>query len=97
METLVKLSFYSFTAATISLALAAVCYVAYAVGRVRLRQAALETSAGTRVTTQTAEFGPGAESLGRYATMLGWFGLVFQGLAIAFRTWAAETGPANMY
>lgn len=97
METLVKLSFYSFTAASISLGLASACYVAYAVGRVRLRRAALTTSAGTTVTTQTAEFGPGAESLGRYATMLGWFGVVFQALAIGFRSWAAEAGPANMY
>src|SRR5688572_479609 len=97
MEAFVKLSFYSCTAASISLALASVCYIAYAVGRVRLRRTALATSAGTTVTTQTAEFAPGAESLGRYATMLGWFGVFFQGLAILFRTLAAETGPSNMY
>jgi cytochrome c-type biogenesis protein CcsB len=96
MESLVKLSFYSFTAASISLTLAALCYVAYAVGRIRLRRATLATSAGTTVTTQMAEFAPGAESLGRYATMLGWFGVVFQALAIGFRTWAAKTGPSNM-
>ena len=97
MEALVKLSFYSFTAASISLALSALCYVAYAVGKVRLRRTALTTSAGTTVTAQTAEFAPGAESLGRYATMLGWFGVVFQALAIGFRVWAAEAGPSNMY
>jgi cytochrome c-type biogenesis protein CcsB len=97
MEALVELSFYSFTAASISLALSALCYVAYAVGKVRLRRTALTTSAGTTVTAQTAEFAPGAESLGRYATMLGWFGVVFQALAIGFRVWAAEAGPSNMY
>jgi ABC-type transport system involved in cytochrome c biogenesis permease subunit len=97
MEALVKLSFYCFTAASISLTLSAVCYVAFAVGRVRLKRAALATSAGTTMTAQTAEFGPGAESLGRYATMLAWFGVVFQGLAILFRSLAAKTGPANMY
>lgn len=96
-EALVKLSFYSFTAASISLGLSALCYVAYAVGKVRLRRTALATSAGTTLTAQTAEFAPAAESLGRYATMLGWFGVVFQALAIGFRVWAAEAGPSNMY
>ena len=33
MQALVMLSFYSFTAATLAYALAAICYVAYAVGR----------------------------------------------------------------
>ncbi len=97
MEALVKLSFYSFTAASFSLTLSAICYAVYAVGRVRVRRAAMATSAGTTVTAQTAEFGPGAESIGRYATMLGWFGVVFQGLAIGFRIWAAEAPPSNMY
>lgn len=97
MEALVKLSFYSFTAATIALGVAALCYVLHAVGRVRVRRAALATSAGTTVTAHTTEFGPGSESLARYGTMLGWFGVFFQGLAIVLRASAAKAGPSNMY
>ena len=37
MDTLVRLSFYSFAAATLAFVLAALCYLAYAVGRVRVR------------------------------------------------------------
>ena len=97
MEALVKLSFYSFTAASIALVAASVCYIVQAVGRVRVRRAALATSTGTTVTTHSAEFGPGSESLGRYGTMLGWFGVFFQGLSILLRSLAAEAGPSNMY
>lgn len=97
METLVRLSFYSFTAATIALAAASVCYIAQAVGRVRVRRAALTTGIGTTVTSHAAEFGPGAESLGRYGSMLGWFAVVFQALAIGLRAGARQTGPTNMY
>ncbi len=97
MEALVKLSFYAFTAATIALVSASVCYIVQAVGQVRVRRAMLATSTGQTVTTHSAEFGPGSESLGRYGTMLGWFAVVFQGLSILLRSWAAEAGPANMY
>ena len=38
MEALVRLSFYCFAAATIAFVASAACYLAYAVGRVRLRQ-----------------------------------------------------------
>ena len=97
MEALVKLSFYAFTAATIALISASVCYIVQAVGQVRVRRAMLATSTGQTVTTHSAEFGPGSESIGRYGSMLGWFAVVFQGLSIVLRTWAAEAGPANMY
>lgn len=97
METLVRLSFYSFTAATIALLAASACYVVQAVGRVRVRRAALTTGTGTTVTAHSAEFGPGSETFGRYGTMLGWFAVVFQALAIGLRAGARQTGPTNMY
>ena len=98
MEALVKLSFYCFAAASIALAASAVCYLAYAVGRVRLRQTALATSAGTTVVGRTAALEPGWSGAGRFGTMLAWFGVAFQGLSIALRTIAAERLPlSNMY
>ncbi|HEY7031845.1 MAG TPA: c-type cytochrome biogenesis protein CcsB [Thermomicrobiales bacterium] len=98
MEGLVKLSFYCFTAASIALAGATVCYLVYAIGRIRVRQAMLATSAGTTMTTTSAEFGPGSVGAGRFGTLLAWFAVFFQGLAVLFRTIAAGRGPySNMY
>src|SRR3712207_5344924 len=98
MEALVKLSFYCFAAASIALASSAVCYLAYAVGRVRVRQATLATSAGTTVVGRTAALEPGSPGAARFGTMLAWFGVVFQGLSIGLRTAAAERLPlSNMY
>ena len=98
MEGLVKLSFYCFTAAAIALASSAVCYVAYAIGRVRLRQAVMQTSAGTTFSTSSAEFGPGAVGIGRYGTLLAWFGVAFSGLSVGLRSIVAGRLPlSNMY
>lgn len=98
MEGLVKLSFYCFTAASLSLFSAAVLYTIYSVGRVRLRRDVMATSAGTTVSSTTAEFAPGSSSAGRFATMLTWFALLFSGLAVLTRTLATQRGPySNMY
>ena len=98
MEALVKLSFYCFAAASIALAASAVCYLAYALGRVRVRRTALATSAGTTIVGRTAAWEPPALGVGRFGTMLAWFGVVFQGLAIGLRTIAAGRLPvSNMY
>ena len=102
MEALVKLSFYCFAAASIALAASAVCYLAYAVGRVRVRRTALVTSTGTTAgglwAGRTAALEPAQLGVGRFGTMLAWFGVVFQGLSIALRTIAAGRLPvANMY
>ncbi|HET8524828.1 MAG TPA: cytochrome c biogenesis protein CcsA, partial [Thermomicrobiales bacterium] len=98
MEGLVKLSFYCFTAASISLAGAALAYVVYAIGRIRLRRAVLATSAGTTITSSSAEFGPGSVSAGRFGTLLAWFAVFFQGLAVLFRIIASHRGPySNMF
>ena len=98
MEAIVKLSFYVYAPASIALAASAVCYLAYATGRVRVRRVALATSTGSTVVGQTASLGPGAVGAGRFGTMLAWFGVVFQGLSIALRTAAAGRLPlSNMY
>jgi cytochrome c-type biogenesis protein CcsB len=98
MDALVKLSFYCFTAASIAIAGAAICYVAYGIGRVRLRRTVLATSAGTTVSNASAELLPASSTLGRYGSMLAWFGVTFQLLAVVLRAIAAGRGPyANMY
>ncbi|MGH2557808.1 MAG: c-type cytochrome biogenesis protein CcsB [Thermomicrobiales bacterium] len=98
MDGLVKLSFYCFTAASISLAGAAICYVVYAVGRIRVRRTVLATTAGTTYTSSSTEFGPGSIAASRFGTLLAWFGVVFQALAVLLRVIAADRGPySNMY
>jgi cytochrome c-type biogenesis protein CcsB len=98
MDALVRLSFYCFTAATIAFVAAAFCYLAYAIGRIRLRHAALTTSAGTTVVATAAEFDPASPSVGRFATLLAWFGVTFQALSILLRVIAAGRPPlSNMY
>ncbi len=98
MEGLVKLSFYNFTAASLSLFVSAILYIVYSVGMIRLRRSVMATSAGTTFTSTTAEFGPGSSSVGRFASMLMWFGLVFSGLSVLTRTLATQRGPySNMY
>ena len=98
METLVRLSFYCFTAATIAFAASALCYVAYAIGRVRLRQTTLATNAGTTMVAHEASLEPTSLGIGRFATLLAWFGVAFQVASILFRTVAGGRLPlSNMY
>ncbi len=98
MEALVKLSFYCFAASSISLAAASFCYVAYAVGRIRVRSTAWATNTGTTISGHAAEFRPGSTGTGRFATMLAWFGMAFAGLAVLLRSIAAERLPvSNMF
>ena len=98
MEALVKLSFYCFTAATISLALSALAYVGFAVARIRIRQTSLTTPQGQTFTATTAEYGVGYEGLGRFGSLLLWFTVVFTALAILLRGLAADRVPiSNMY
>ena len=92
MESLVRLSFYCFAAATIAFVASAACYLAYAVGRVRLRQRTLATSAGTTLVAHEASLEPAALGVGRFATLLAWFGVAFQAASILLRTVAG--GPA---
>ena len=98
METLVRLSFYCFAAATIAFAASAVCYLIYAIGRVRLRQTALATNAGPTMLAHEASLEPASLGIGRFATLLAWFGIAFQAASIVFRTIAGGRLPlSNMY
>jgi ABC-type transport system involved in cytochrome c biogenesis permease subunit len=98
MESLVRLSFYCFTAATLAFVAAAACYLAYAVGRVRLRHAALATSAGATLLGPRASLEAPAQGIGGFATLLAWFGVAFQFLSILLRSIAAGRLPlSNMY
>lgn len=98
METLVKLSFYCFAASSLALGAATLSYILYSVGRVRVRRATMATSAGTTVTSSTADFLPGNIGAGQFGTLLTWFGGIFAFLAVLFRTIAAERLPlSNMY
>ena len=98
MDVLVRFSFYCFTAATIAMVASALSYLGYAVGRVQVRQARVQTSAGSAVIGSSAEFGPPSSTLARYGTTLAWFALAFQTLAVLFRTVAAGRPPVtNMY
>jgi cytochrome c-type biogenesis protein CcsB len=97
MQALVMLSFYSFAAATLAYVLATICYLVYAVGRVRIRRASLagpgSPTIGATATIEAADAG-----IGRYGTMLAWFGVVFQGISVALRTAASGHIPlSNMY
>lgn len=98
MDGLIKLSFYCFTAASISLFVAAIAYVVYAVGRVRVQRAVLATSAGTTVTSTRAQLAPGSISAGRFGTLLASFGCLFAFFAVVARMGATKRGPySNMY
>ena len=98
METLVQLSFYCFAASSVALGAASLSYIAYTIGRVRVRRATMTTTMGTTVTSSTADFSPGSNSAGRYGSLLAWFGAIFAFLAVLLRSIAAERLPtANMY
>lgn len=98
MESIVRLSFYCFAAATFAFIGSAACYLVYAIGRIRLRRAALATGAGATIVAHQASFEPASLSIGRFATLLAWFGVLFQAISILLRTVAAGRIPlSNMY
>jgi cytochrome c-type biogenesis protein CcsB len=96
MEGLVRLAFYLFAASTIALVASTICYLIYAFGWMRGRSATLVTPEGLSVSTANAP--RLSEAFGRYATMLAWFSVIFQGLSILCRSIAAGRLPlSNMY
>ncbi|HEU0164291.1 MAG TPA: c-type cytochrome biogenesis protein CcsB [Thermomicrobiales bacterium] len=98
MDGLVRFSFYCFAASSMSLWVAAAAYIVYAVGRVRVSQRTMMTSAGTSVTSTGAEFGPGEIGFGRIGTMMAFFGAFFAGISILLRAIAANhVVLSNMY
>ena len=98
MASIVRLSFYCFAAASIAFSGAALCYLAYAIGRIRLRRTALATTVGSTVVAHEASFEPPSLGIGRLATLLAWLGVGFQALSIVLRGVAAGHVPlSNMY
>jgi cytochrome c-type biogenesis protein CcsB len=98
MASIVRLSFYCFAAASFAFGGAALCYLAYAIGRIRLRQSALATNLGATLIAREASFEPPSLSVGRLATLLAWLGVGFQALSILLRGIAAGHVPlSNMY
>jgi len=98
MDGLVRFSFYCFAASSLAIWAAAICYILYAVGRVRLAHTTMVTTAGTSVTSTGAQFGPGSLGIGRAGTLMTCFGAFFSGLAILLRAIAAEhVVLSNMY
>jgi cytochrome c-type biogenesis protein CcsB len=98
MEGLVKLSFYCFTAASISMFAASLAYILYAVGRIKLERAVLTTSTGERVTSTSASLVRGSDGAGRWATMLTAFATILSFFAVIARVGATRRGPySNMY
>ncbi len=98
MAALVQLSFYCFAAASISIGISALCYIALAAGHVRLRQGTMAITIGTTMVSRSAPFEGYVAGAGRFGTMLGWFGVLFQGLSILLRSIAARRLPlSNMY
>lgn len=98
MDGLIKLSFYSFTAASIAIIAAFVCYTAYSIGRIRIRRAVMQTDTGITIDAGTqAELMAPTEGAGRFGTFLTWFAVVLSGLAVLVRVIAVKHGPSNMF
>jgi cytochrome c-type biogenesis protein CcsB len=85
---------YSFTAALITLNVAAICYLLHLVGRLRVRAARLQTASGLTAgaTVTVGGAGAGDSEAGRFGGLLTWLGFAFLVLWLIFR-WAA-TGHA---
>jgi cytochrome c-type biogenesis protein CcsB len=92
---MVNLAEYSFTAAQITISVAAVCYLLHLVSRLRVRSARMQTTTGA-TTGATVVFSEAAErgdsEAGRFGSLLGWLGLAFLILWVICR-WIA-TGHA---
>lgn len=98
MEGLIKLSFYFFTAASLAVFASALCYIAYGIGRIRVHRQVLATPDGGRITSTSAELGPGSSGAGRFGTLLASFALALSFFAVVTRIGATKRGPySNMY
>jgi ABC-type transport system involved in cytochrome c biogenesis permease subunit len=98
MDGLVRLSFYSFAASSMAIGAAALCYIIFAVGRIRVMRQTLATDTGMTVTSTSARIDAGPVGFARWGTMLTAFGAVFATLAVVLRWSAAGHFPlTNMY
>lgn len=98
MDSLVRLSFYCFAASSFSLIAAAVMYIVFAVGRVRVLKQTMATSTGHTVASNSVHHEAGPIGFARWGTMLTVFGALFSTLAVVLRWGAAGHFPlTNMY
>lgn len=98
MESLVRLSFYCFAASSFSLIAAAVMYIVFAVGRVRVLRQTMATSTGHTIGGNSVQREAGPIGFARWGTMLTVFGAIFSTLAVVLRWAAAGYFPlTNMY
>lgn len=98
MDGLVRFSFYLFAGGSMAIIGAAIMYIVYAVGRIRVRRAQLATPDGRTVHSNSLHAEEGPIGYARWGTMLTILGAVSIGGAIAARWGAAEHFPlSNMY
>ena len=98
MDGLVRFSFYAFAASSMAIIAAAIAYVVFGVGRVRVLRQTLATSTGHTVTSSQLHQEAGPIGFARWGLMLTWFGMFFAGVAIVTRWIAAGHFPiSNMY
>ncbi|MCO5215346.1 MAG: c-type cytochrome biogenesis protein CcsB [Thermomicrobiales bacterium] len=98
MDGLVRFSFYLFAGGSMAIIGAAIMYIVYAVGRIRVRRAQLATPDGRTVSSNSLHAEEGPIGFARWGTMLTILGGVSMGGAILARWSAAEHFPlSNMY
>ena len=94
---MLKMSLYAYVAAFFAFGLAALAYLWYAVGSVRVNTVRYATPTG-KGATGTILSRTDASHIGRYGTIFAVNGAVFLSLSILLRTFVAGRGPfANMY
>lgn len=98
MDGLVRFSFYAFAASSMAIIAAALSYIVFTVGRVRVLKQTMATTTGHTITSNEFRQEAGPVGFARWGTMLTWFGMFFAGVAIVTRWIAAGHFPlSNMY
>ena len=98
MDGLVRFSFYAFAASSMAIIGAAIAYMIFGIGRVRVLRHTMATSTGHTVTSSQLHQEAGPVGFARWGLLLSWFGMFFAGVAIVTRWIAAGHFPiSNMY
>lgn len=98
MDGLVRFSFYAFAASSMSIIVAALAYIVFTVGRVRVLRQTMATTTGQTITSSEFRQEAGPIGFARWGTMLTWFGMFFAGVSVVTRWIAAGHFPlSNMY
>lgn len=98
MDGLVRFSFYAFAASSMSIIAAALAYIVFTIGRVRVMRQTMATSTGQTITHSAFQQEAGPIGYARWGTMLTVFGMFFAGVSVVTRWIAAGHFPlSNMY